>query len=134
MFIKRKGTVVISSVILLSLMSFLGMILFKMSKNDNELSYLYNFQGDVYDLDELEEDELQKFMKEFNNIYSEEENFIKENFNKTTSSSSIRYEVNNDKFILKTKKENGKYRDREIIYKIKKEKIILVPTYKFSDY
>ena len=133
MFIKRKGTVVISSVILLSLMSFIGMILFKMSKNNNELSYLYNFKGDVYNLDELEENELQKFMKEFNNIYSEEENFFEENFNKTTSTSSIRYEINN-KLILKTKKENGKYRDREVIYKIKKQKIILVPTYKFSDY
>lgn len=133
MFIKRNGTVVISSVILLSLMSFLGMILFKMTRNNNELSYLYNFDGDVYNLEESEENELQKFMKDFNNSYNEEDEFFKEGFYKTTSSSSIRYEINN-KLILKTKKENGKYRDREILYKIKKEKIILVPTYKFTDY
>lgn len=131
--IKREGTVIISTVIILSIMSFLGMILFKMNKNNNELSYLYNFQGDIYDFDEMEENELEKFMEELNNIDNEEKGVFEEDFNKKFDNSSLKYEKDKDKLILETKKNNNKYRQREIKYILKNEKIVLVPTYKFND-
>lgn len=131
--IKRDGTVIISTVIILSLMSFLGMILFKMNKNNNELSYLYNFQGDIYDFDEMEENELEKFMQELNNIDNEEKGVFEEDFNKKFDKSSLKYEKDKDKLILETKKNNNKSRQREIKYILKNEKIVLVPTYKFND-
>lgn len=131
--IKREGTVIISTVIILSIMSFLGMILFKMNKNNNELSYLYNFQGDIYDFDEMEENELEKFMQELNNIDNEEKGVFEEDFNKKFDNSSLKYEKDKDKLILETKKNNNKSREREIKYILKNEKIVLVPTYKFND-
>lgn len=131
--IKREGTVIISTVIILSLMSFLGMILFKMNKNNNELSYLYNFQGDVYDLYEMEENELKKFMKELNDIDNEEKGVFEEDFNKKIENSSLKYEKDKDKLILKTKKNDDEFRERQIEYIFENEKIVLVPTYKFND-
>lgn len=131
--IKREGTVIISTVIILSIMSFLGMILFKMNKNNNELSYLYNFQGDIYDFDEMEENELEKFMEELNNIDNEEKGVFEEDFNKKFDNSILKYEKDKDKLILETKKNNNKSREREIKYILKNEKIVLVPTYKFND-
>lgn len=131
--IKREGTVIISTVIILSLVSFLGMLFFKMNKNNNELSYLYNFQGDIYDFDEMEENELERFMEELNNIDNKEKDVFEENFDKKNENSSLKYEKNNDKLILKTKKNNNKFREREIEYIFKNEKIVLVPTYKFND-
>ena len=133
MFIKRSGIVIISTLIILSLISILGMLLFKMSKNNNELSYIYNFQGDIYDLDESEEKELEKFMKELNNIHTEEKSVFEENFNKKILNSTLKYEKEHDKLTLKVKKENEEYREREIKYILKNEKIILIPTYKFND-
>lgn len=131
--IKREGTVIIGTVIILSLMTFLGGILFKMNKNNNELSYLYNFKGDVYDLDEREENELEKFMKELNDIDDEEKGVFEEDFNKKIESSSLKYEKDKDKLILKTKKNDDEFREREIEYIFENEKIVLVPTYKFND-
>ena len=131
--IKREGTVIISTVIILSIMSFLGMILFKMDKNNNELSYLYNFQGDIYDFDGIEENELGKFMEELNNMDNEEKGVFEEDFNKKFDNSSLKYEKDKDKLILETKKNNNKFREREIKYILKNEKIVLVPTYKFND-
>lgn len=120
--VKKEGTVIISTVIILSLMSFLGMMLFKMNKNNNELSYLYNFQGDIYDFDEMEENELEKFMEELNNIDDEEKGVFEEDFNKKFDNSSLKYEKDKDKLILETKKNNNKFREREIKYILKNEK------------
>lgn len=134
MFVKRNGTAIISTVIILSLMTTLGMLLLKMSKNNNELSYLYKFKGDIYDLDENEEKELKKFMEELNNINTKEKNIFEENFKKEIANSTINYEKSSNKLILKTKKNNGENREREIKYIFKNEKIVLFPTYKFNDF
>ena len=66
MYLKKKATVLISTVIILSLMSMLGCFMFKMMKNNNELGNLYNFDKDIYDLDKDEEEILNKFMEELN--------------------------------------------------------------------
>ena len=66
MYLKKKATVLISTVIILSLMSMLGCFMFKMMKNNNEIGNLYKFDKDIYDLDKDEEEILNKFMEDLN--------------------------------------------------------------------
>lgn len=87
MYINKKGTVLISTVIILSLMSFLGCFIFKMMKNNNEIGSLYTFNKDIYDLDKKEEEILNEFMKELNKIRADKLNDQhKENNNKEEKS------------------------------------------------
>lgn len=140
MYLKKKATALISTVIILSLMSTLGCFMFKMMKNNNELGNLYNFDKDIYDLDKDEEEILNKFMKELNKNMSmvdeennSEEDIFSKDFEKNIEDSMLEYHKNNDKIFLKTNKDNEVNRKREIIYFFRDEKIILIPTYKFQD-
>lgn len=140
MHLKKKATVLISTVIILSLMSMLGCFLFKMMKNNIELSNLNNFDKDIYDLDIDEEKILYEFMKELNkerkenlkNIAEENDDIFSEDFEKKTKDSTLKYEKNNDQLFLTTNNDNNIIRKREILYIFKEEKIILIPTYKFK--
>lgn len=138
MHLKKKGTVLISTMIVLSLMSILGCFMFKMMKNNNELSCLYNFDKDRYDLNSNEEQVLNKFMIEINKekVNSEKlnEDMFSENFNKKIDDNIIEYNKDNNKLLLTTYKEDDVIRKRSIIYSFKGEKIILIPTYNFDDY
>ena len=144
MYLKKKGTVLISTVIILSLMSILGCFMFKMMKNNNELGALYKFNKDIYDLDKDEEEILNKFMGEINNKnktdtlnnQNKENNsdiVFSEDFILKIEDSSLEYNKNNHKIFLVTNKNNEISRRREITYILKKEKIILIPTFKFED-
>jgi len=137
MYLKKKATVLISTVIILSLMSMLGCFLYKMMRNNNEIATLYNFDKDIYDLDKDEEVILNKFMKELNEKRAEElsddkeDTFPKEVDNKIEDN-SLKYDKDYDKIFLSTNKDKKKKRRREITYILRNEKIILVPTYKFE--
>jgi len=137
MYLKKKATVLISTVIILSLMSMLGCFLYKMMRNNNEIATLYNFDKDIYDLDKDEEVILNKFMKELNEKRAEElsddkeDTFPKEVDNKIEDN-SLKYDKDYDKIFLTTNKDKKKKRRREITYILRNEKIILVPTYKFE--
>jgi lipopolysaccharide export LptBFGC system permease protein LptF len=145
MYLKKNATVLISTVIILSLMSMLGFFMFKMMKNNNELSNLYKFNKDIYDLDKSEEEILNKFMKELNKNSEEKFNnsdeesseevieLFPEDFTMKIEDNILEYHKDTDKLFLNTNKENGINRKRDIIYSLKDEKIILVPTYKFQD-
>lgn len=143
MYLKKNATVLISTVIILSLMSMLGCFLFKMMKNNNELSNLYKFHTDIYDLDKSEEEILSEFMKELNedmkeksndlNQESNEEEIFAEDFEMKIEDSTLEYNKNNNKLFLTTEKDNEINRKRYIIYTFEHEKIILIPTYKFQD-
>lgn len=140
MYLKKKGTVLISTVLILSLMSMLGCFMFKMMKNNLEIGCLYNFDKDIYDLDKNDEEILYKFMSEINKSISnaskenaEDEKIFSKNFKKNIENSTLEYYKDNDKLFLKTHKDNEVSRTREIKYSFKDEKLILVPTYKFQD-
>ena len=143
MYLKKEATVLISTVIILSLMSMLGCFIYKMMRNNTELSTLYKFDRDIYDLDKHEEEILNEFMGELNKTKTdnlnglEDENNIKyifsQDFIKKIKDSSIEYYKNDDKIFLITKKDNQIIRKREIVYIFRDEKIILVPTYKFEN-
>lgn len=140
MHLKRKGTVLISSIIILSLMSILGCFIFKMMRNNLQIGSLYNFDKDRYDLDQKEEDILGKFMGEINlNISvgddgnSDISNIFLEDFKKNIDGNTLEYYRNDNRLFLKTHKDDETIRKREIYYVTKKDKLILVPTYKFEN-
>lgn len=140
MYLKKRGTALISTMVILALMSTLGCFMFKMMENNNELSSVYELKQDKYDLDKNEEEILYKFMKKLNEEYKtntlNEENNSKDSifsndFEMKIDDSTLDYNKNNDKLFLITKKYDDKIRKREIEYSIKNNKIILIPTYKF---
>lgn len=140
MYLKKRGTALISTMVILALMSTLGCFMFKMMENNNELSSVYELEQDKYDLDKNEEKILYEFMKKLNEGYKtntlNEENNSKDSifsndFEMKIEDSTLDYNKNNDKLFLITKKYDDKIRKREIEYSIKNNKIILIPTYKF---
>lgn len=141
MHLKKQGTVLISATVILSLMSILGCFMFKMIKNNNELSNLYEFEKDRFDLSRNEEQILNQFMVELNkdklsNIDNNdyEKDIFSENFKKEIGNNSLQYYQGDNKILLITSRENNIIRERLIIYILKDEKITLIPTYKFNDY
>lgn len=140
MYLKKTGTALISTMIILSLMSILGSFMFSMMKNNLEIGSLYNFNKDRYDLDKSEEEILSKFMIEINKSIKEanKENadyvsIFSENFKKSIEDNTLEYYKVNDKLFLITHKNSEENRKREINYFFRDEKLILVPTYKFNN-
>lgn len=144
MYLKKKGTVLISTVIILSLMSLLGCFMFKMMRNNNELGCLYKFDKDIYDLSTSEEIILNQFMSKLNMDYenelnnldvenNNEEGMFSEDFEKRIEDSTLEYRKDNNKIFLISKGDNNLVRKREILYIFKNNKIILIPTYKFEN-
>lgn len=140
MHLKRKGTVLISSMVLLALMSILGCFIFNMMSNNINIGSLYNFDKDRYDLGIKEEETLNRFMTEINIDFNKnknnnlnEKNMFSKDFKKSIEESSLEYHKEDNKLILKTRKDNETIRKRDINYFQQKDKLILTPTYKFED-
>lgn len=143
MHLKRQGTVLISSMVILALMSILGFYFFRMMRNNIELGSLYNLEKDRYDLDSKEEEILYGFMEEINkNTNHDKDNnnndFIGKNilikdFKKDIGDSNLEYIKAEDKLYLTNHIDDEITRKREINYFFKEDKLILVPTYKFED-
>lgn len=126
--------------IILALMSILGCFIFNMMRNNIQISFLYNFDKDRYDLDKKEEEILNRFMIQINrdinmNIIENtiEKNIFSEDFKKDIEDSTLEYHKENNKFILITHKDNETIRKREIHYLQQKDKLLLIPTYSFED-
>lgn len=75
MLLKRRGSVLISSVMILSLMGIIAGFMFKIMRNNNELSSLYNSGIDKYDMSESEEKILYGFMRKLNESIKSEEDY-----------------------------------------------------------
>lgn len=136
MYLKKKGTVLISTVIILSLISIIGSLMFKMMRNNNELGFLYDSNMDIYDLDGNEEKNLYEFMMKINKKIKDnpdDTNIFSGDFEMQYDSSTLKYDSKNSELLLITSRPNNLYRERQIEYSYKKEKIILIPTYKFQD-
>lgn len=140
MHLKRKGTVLISSMVILALMSILGCFIFSMMRNNIEISSLYNFDKDRYDLDRNEEEILNRFMLQINRDFnmnnidnSIEKNIFLEDFKKDIEDSTLEYHKEHNKLILITHKDSETTRKREIHYLQQKDKLLLIPTYTFED-
>ncbi|WP_459481876.1 hypothetical protein [Clostridium saccharoperbutylacetonicum] len=137
MLLKRRGSVLISSVMILSLMGIIAGFMFKIMRNNNELSSLYNSSIDKYDMSESEEKILYGFMRKLNeSIKSEEDykNMFMQNFEieSNDKSSDLKFIVQDNKMCLTTNKDNEFYREREINWNFKNGEILLIPTYEFK--
>lgn len=64
MYIKSKGNIIISTILTFSIVMLLGSFSFIVMKNNNEMSYLYSNNGDIYSLLEDEEKSLLSFNKQ----------------------------------------------------------------------
>ncbi|MBN1068379.1 hypothetical protein DVW02_10370 [Clostridium botulinum] len=127
MYIKSKGNIIISTILTFSIVMIISSCSFIVMKNNNEMSYLYNNDGDIYSLLLDEEKSLLKFNKQLNKM-KKEEIFI-ENFNIKDDVSELKYEVEKDKFFLVTEKNIC----RELKYIFQENKIFLIPVYKNID-
>jgi hypothetical protein len=138
MLLKRRGSVLISSVMILSLMGIIAGFMFKIMRNNNELSSLYNSSIDKYDMSESEEKILYGFMRKLNeSIKSEDDykNMFLQNFEieSNDKSSNLKFIVQYNKMYLTTNKDNEFDREREINRNFKNGEIVLIPTYEFKD-
>ncbi|MFT8348274.1 hypothetical protein [Clostridium saccharoperbutylacetonicum] len=138
MLLKRRGSVLISSVIILSLMGIIAGFMFKIMRNNNELSSLYNSSIDKYDMSESEEKILYGFMRKLNESIKSEEyykNMFMQNFQieSNDNSSNLKFIVQDNKMYLTTNKDNELDREREINWNFKNGEIVLIPTYEFKD-
>ncbi|NFN22199.1 hypothetical protein FDB55_10650 [Clostridium botulinum] len=127
MYIKSKGNIIISTILTFSIVMLLGSFSFIVMKSNNEMSYLYSNDGDIYSLLEDEEKSLLSFNKQLNKM-KKEEIFI-ENFNIKDDISELQYEVEKDKFYLLT----GDNICRELKYMFNESKVFLIPVYKNID-
>lgn len=112
--------------------------MFKIMRNNNELSSLYNSSIDKYDMSESEEKILYGFMRKLNeNIKSEDDykNMFMQNFEieSNDNSSNLKFIVQDNKMYLTTNKDNEFDREREINWNFKNGEIVLIPTYEFKD-
>lgn len=137
MYLKREGTILISSILILFLMTTLGTFIFKMMVNNYEMSQLYKFDKNLRDLEEHEEIVLYDFMKELNVMYKEKddisENIFANDFNIKSGNNTLTYYKDEDQIILKICETNGDSRERELKYVLKNGEVILIPTFTFKD-
>lgn len=137
MYLKKKGNILISTMIILSLMLMLGNFLFHMMKNNRELEVLYKLDSDIYDMNSNEENILSEFMKRLNEnidaVDDEKKEYFNEDFIENINENILEYKKEDKKLYLVTAKDDNTSRKREIKYKIKNGKIILIPTYKFEE-
>lgn len=137
MYLKKKGNILISIMIILLFMFMFGNFLFYMMKNNRELEVLYKFDFDIYDMNSNEENILSEFMKWFNenidDVDDEKKEYFNEDFIENINENIFEYEKEDKKFYLVIVKGDNISRKWEIKYKIKNGKIILILIYKFEE-
>ncbi|MDR5587317.1 MULTISPECIES: hypothetical protein [Clostridium] len=127
MYIKSKGNIIISTLLAFSIVMLISSCSFIVMKNNNEMSYLYNNDGDRYSLLQNEEKALLNFNKELNKMKNEE--IFIENFNIKNDTNELKYKIEKDKFYLLTEKNIC----RELKYIFDGNKIFLIPIYRNID-
>ena len=127
MYIKSKGNIIISTLLAFSTVMLISSCSFIVMKNNNEMSYLYNNDGDRYRLLQNEEKALLNFNKELNKMKNEE--IFIENFNIKNDTNELKYKIEKDKFYLLTEKNIC----RELKYIFDGNKIYLIPIYRNID-
>lgn len=139
MYLKKKGAVLISTMIILALVLTIGSFMFSNMRNNNELSSVYEFDGAICNLNKNEEEALYKCMKKLNEEYKEKQSNQEDISIEKLLSKSIKedgyflsYDEKKKKFILINDNTTPKM-EREILCTVKKERLILIPTCKFGE-
>lgn len=142
MYIKKEGSALISSIIVLSLMSLFGCMYYKMTQYNIQLEALNYNHTDRYNISKEENDVIYKFMKEINKKIQEnknsEEDYVTEEILNNIDLSSIhgnimKYNLETHRFILKYHEKDNSEKYRDIDYKLNGNKVTLMPLYIFEE-
>lgn len=142
MCIRKEGSALISSIIVLSLMSLLGCMYYKMTKYNIQLEALNYNHSDRYNMSKEENEIIYKFMKEINkkikeNQPGEEEYVTEETLNNidlpSVNGNIMKYNIETHRFILKYHEKDNSEKYRDIDYKLNGNKVILMPAYIFEE-
>lgn len=142
MCIRKEGSALISSIIVLSLMSLLGCMYYKMTKYNIQLEALNYNHSDRYNMSKEENEVIYKFMKEINkkikeNQPGEEEYVTEETLNNidlpSVNRNIMKYNIETHRFILKYHEKDNSEKYRDIDYKLNGNKVILMPAYIFEE-
>lgn len=132
MYMKKEGSALISSIIFLFIISTLGICIFKNMESNVSIQGFQNIDIDIYDLDYDEAEIIKKFMDHINDEAISEQRLFDEETEFDIEESSLKYCSQEGVFFLNYKKDNI-FRRRKINYKLKDEKIILIPSYTYTD-
>lgn len=117
--------------------------MFKIAINNNEISSFEVNKYDLYNIKEVEENLIYKYMKELNKMRDKEKeddddektnDMFDNDFSVTIKESKLEYHKDEDVFILDMNLDKDKSIGRNIDYKIENESIILIPTYNCKNY
>ncbi|WP_159116119.1 hypothetical protein, partial [Clostridium neonatale] len=138
MSIKQTGNILTSTMLFLAFTSIIISFLFKIAINNNEISSFEVNKYDLYNIKEVEENLIYKYMKELNKMRDKEKeddddektnDMFDNDFSVTIKESKLEYHKDEDVFILDMNLDKDKSIGRNIDYKIENESIILIPTY-----
>ena len=142
MCIRKEGSAIISAIIVLSLMSLLGCMYYKMTKYNIQLEALNYNHNDRYNMSKEENEVIYKFMEEINKKIKEnqpgEEEYVTEEILNNIDLSSVngnimKYNIETHRFILKYHEKDNSEKYRDIDYKLNGNKVILMPAYIFEE-
>lgn len=133
MRIRKNGSALISSIIVLSVISLLASMYYKMTIYNIQLGNLNYNHNDRYNLSKEENDIIYEYMKKIN-LKDNEEGISMEKLKEKSfvGKNSIWYDSNIDKFIFAYYRDNYSKNCTEINYKIDNNKIILIPSHVVS--
>ena len=143
MSIKQTGNILTSTMLFLAFTSIIISFLFKIAINNNEISSFEVNKYDLYNIKEVEENLIYKYMKELNKMRDKEKeddddektnDMFDNDFSVTIKESKLEYHKDEDVFILDMNLNKDKSIGRNIDYKIENESIILIPTYNCKNY
>lgn len=142
MSIKQTGNILTSTMLFLAFTSIIISFLFKIAINNNEISSFEVNKYDLYNIKEVEENLIYKYMKELNKMRDKEKedddektnDMFDNDFSVTIKESKLEYHKDEDVFILDMNLDKDKSIGRNIDYKIENESIILIPTYNCKNY
>ncbi len=141
--IKQTGNILTSTMLFLAFTSIIISFLFKIAINNNEISSFEVNKYDLYNIKEVEENLIYKYMKELNKMRDKEKeddddektnDMFDNDFSVTIKESKLEYHKDEDVFILDMNLDKDKSIGRNIDYKIENESIILIPTYNCKNY
>lgn len=135
---KKDGSAIISSIILLFLISLIGCMYYKMASYNIKIEALNYIHSDKYDISKEEEEVIYKFMKSINKMICDELNNEVESVTEemlcnielpSIDRCLMNYDAEKHKFNFIYHAKDGSEKYREINYKVDGNKIILIPLY-----
>lgn len=134
MHIKKKGSALLSSMIILSAMSLLAVMYYKMNRYNVLLSSLNYVHNDRYDFSDEESHTIYEFSRVINlYLKDNEDDLTEEVFNSVSlneiSGYKLLYNNDNDDFILEHAQSEETKIYKSVDYKITNNKVTLIPKY-----